>query len=319
MKKTISMNIHYRSISDLNTSILKNLHKYPHDVDLIVGIPRSGMLPANLLALYFNKPYTDIDSFIEGRVFEAGYRQKYIDRSSTNKILIVDDSILGGSALNKAKDKLKKKEGEYTFIFSVVYSTKESANLVDIYCEIVERPRIFQWNFFHHPGFIPRSCFDIDGVLCEDPPIDDDGELYSNYIANAPVKYLPSLEIDTLISCRLEKYREITERWLHNNGIKYKKLVLLDMKTKEERIKWGKHGEYKAQVYKESDNVLFVESSLTQAKTIARISHKPVFCTETFEMIYINGTKNLLSEFVHSCHIILWEIKMKTLSLLHIH
>lgn len=313
------MNINYRSISDLNSAILKNLHKYPHDVDLIVGVPRSGMLPANLLALYLNKPYTDIDSFIEGRTLGAGYRQKYIDKSTTNKILIVDDSILGGGALRKAKDKLKKKEGEYTLIYSVVYSTKESAKLVDIYCEIVERPRVFQWNFFHHPEFIPQSCFDIDGVLCEDPPIDDDGELYTKYIANAPVKYMPSLEIDTLVSCRLEKYREITEKWLNKNGIKYKKLILLDMKTKEERIKWGKHGEYKAQVYKDSDNVLFVESSLNQAKTIAKISHKPVFCTETFEMIYIKGKKKWLQKYAHSFHIVLWKIKMYILSVLHIH
>lgn len=312
------MNINYRSISDLNSAILRNLHKFPHDVDLVVGIPRSGMLPANLLALYLNKPYTDIDSFTEGRLLDAGYRQKFIDNSSTNKILVVDDSILGGWALRKAKEKLKELENTYTFIYSVVFSTKESTQLVDVFCEIVDRPRAFQWNFFHHPEFIPRSCFDIDGVLCEDPPIDDDGELYSKYIENAPVKYLPSLEIDTLVSCRLEKYRGITERWLQKNGVKYKKLVLLDMKTKEERIKWGKHGEYKAQVYKNSDNVLFVESSLAQAKIIAKISHKPVFCTETFEMIYNKGTKKWVQEFVHSFHVILWKIKVKCFSTLHI-
>lgn len=57
------MYIEYRSIVDMNNIIVKNLQKLPHDIDLVVGIPRSGMLPANLIALYLNKPFTDIDSF----------------------------------------------------------------------------------------------------------------------------------------------------------------------------------------------------------------------------------------------------------------
>ena len=44
--------MNYRSISDLNNIILQRLSILPRDFDLIVGVPRSGMLPANLLALY---------------------------------------------------------------------------------------------------------------------------------------------------------------------------------------------------------------------------------------------------------------------------
>ncbi len=57
--------MNYRSISDLNQVILKRLYIIPRDIDLIVGIPRSGMFPANLLALYLNKPVTDLGSFIK--------------------------------------------------------------------------------------------------------------------------------------------------------------------------------------------------------------------------------------------------------------
>jgi len=59
--------MYYRSINDLNNIILQRLHILPKDFDLIVGVPRSGMLPANLLALYLNKPYTDLHSFICSR------------------------------------------------------------------------------------------------------------------------------------------------------------------------------------------------------------------------------------------------------------
>lgn len=53
--------MNYRNIDDLNHCILQHLSILPRDFDLIVGVPRSGMFPANLLALYLNLPVTDID------------------------------------------------------------------------------------------------------------------------------------------------------------------------------------------------------------------------------------------------------------------
>ena len=60
---------------------------------------------------------------------------------------------------------------------------------------------------------------------------------------------------------------------------------MLNMNSKEERQKWGKHGVYKGEIYRDGDYQLFVESSLQEAKDIYKTSHKPVFCTETMEMI----------------------------------
>ncbi|WP_295073180.1 phosphoribosyltransferase family protein, partial [uncultured Fibrobacter sp.] len=226
-------NISYRSFEDLNKAILQSLHKFSHDVDLIVGVPRSGMLPANLLALYLNKPYTDIDSFIDGRTYGCGDRGNFINNSNEKKIIVIDDSVCTGKALTKVKSKITKANlgSKYNFTYSAVFATKESKDKVDIFCEIVELPRFFQWNLFHHPFFLANAFCDIDGVLCPNPPIDDDGEQYINYIKNAPKLYTPTVEIDTLISCRLEKYRTITEEWLKQNGIKYKHLILLNLPT----------------------------------------------------------------------------------------
>ena len=295
------MYINYRSISDLNETLIKNLHKFPHDVSLIVGIPRSGMLPANLLALYLNKPFTDIDSFIEGRVYHCGERGTFIHKNETEKVLIVDDSIASGNALNKAKEKLRPfliAHPNITILYAAVFSTKNTDNMVDIFCENIEGNRIFQWNLFHHAGYIPLSIFDIDGVLCPNPPIDDDGPLYRDYIANAPVLYKPSLRIDKLVSCRLEKYRTLTEDWLARNGIEYNELHMLQFNTKDERIQWGKHGEYKGIIYKKSNDILFIESSLQEALDIFKVSKKPVFCIENFKMIndesYMNQVKSTL-------------------------
>lgn len=297
------MYINYRSVGDMNEALIKNLYKFPHDIDLVVGIPRSGMLPANLLALYLNKPFTDIDSFIEGRIYSSGERGSFIDRTKSSKVIVIDDSINSGNALNKAKAKLKdfvNKNQNIKLQYGVVYATTESKEKVDYYCEIIDGSRVFQWNIFHHSGIIPFSIFDIDGVLCPNPPIDDDGPNYINYISNAPLLYKPSVTIDQLVSCRLEKYRNITEKWLNENGIKYNKLIMLNFKTKEERQAWGKHGEFKGKIYKRSKDILFVESSLMEAQKIFEISKKPVFCTENFMMINDESTygkvKTILSK-----------------------
>lgn len=282
------MYIEYRSIADLNEAIIRNLHIFPHDVDLIVGIPRSGMLPANLLALYLNKPFSDIDSFIEGRVYSFGRRGAFISTKKTNKVLIVDDSILAGNALLKVREKLLQYSSlhpQISFQYGVIYASQEGRSKVDFYCEMIEGPRLFQWNLFHQPLILPQSILDIDGVLCPNPPVDDDGVQYLEYIKKAPTLYTPTVKVDKLVSCRLEKYREVTEEWLAKHHIQYNELYLLDLPTKEERIAWGKHGIYKGNIYKQSDNVLFIESSLSEARQIFQITHRPVFCIENFQMI----------------------------------
>ena len=290
--------MNYISFSDLNEFIIRNLHKFPHDIDFLVGIPRSGMLPANLLALYLNKPFTDIDSFVEGRVYGTGERGRFITPSNKMKVLVVDDSVASGNALKKSKEKLKVIGKEYELRYAAIIVTEESKELVDYYCEITPFPRVFQWNLFHHPDFIPNSCFDIDGVLCEDPPVDDDGSIYLNYIRNAIPKYIPTVEINTLVTCRLEKYREATEEWLQRHGVKYKHLIMLDMASKAERLAWGKHGKYKGEVFAKSDAEYFVESSLSQAKQIVRTAKKTVFCTEDFSMLTYEQEVSWLTYFL---------------------
>ena len=97
----------YRTIADLSALVRGNIHCVPHDVDVVVGVPRSGMLPAMMIALYLNKRVSDLDSFIDGRIYEAGVRSQYVSHDNINKVLIVDDSVRSGSAIGKAKKKIQ--------------------------------------------------------------------------------------------------------------------------------------------------------------------------------------------------------------------
>ena len=127
----------YRTIQDLSGLIRKNLWKIPHDIDLVVGVPRSGMLPANMIALYLNVRLTDIDSFVEGHVYSSGARGKGLN-SVIRKVLVVDDSIYSGASLLEAKGKLRKVEDQYSFIYLTPIATSFGSKQVDIYFEIID-------------------------------------------------------------------------------------------------------------------------------------------------------------------------------------
>ena len=97
----------YRSISDLASVISKNINIVPIDIDLVVGVPRSGMLPASMIALHLNTPLTDIYSYIDNRPLMAGQtrRVKKNSLSQCNQakhILVVDDSIASGKSMQTA-------------------------------------------------------------------------------------------------------------------------------------------------------------------------------------------------------------------------
>ena len=276
----------YRTLADLCALVRNNIHQIPHDIDLVVGIPRSGMLPANMIALFLNKRLTDLHSFIEGRVLESGERKQYIHDSAIRKVLVVDDSVYGGRAMSEAKDLLVPLKDKYDFVFLAPIVTSEGVAYVDLYFEVIDDTRIFEWNVFHH-SILEYACLDIDGVLNLDPEIDDDGPIYTDFVKNATPLFIPTVPVGALVSCRLEKYRQYTEQWLNEHNVKYNELELLPIATKAERIKWGRHGQYKGEYYRNSNYCLFIESSKEQAYVIAEISHKPVLCVETNEMLII--------------------------------
>ncbi len=103
--------MHYRSISDMNDTIVSNLHRLPRDIDLVVGVPRSGVLAATLVSLAANIPMTDLDSFLDGRVYTSGItkRRAALDRkvSDMRKVLVIDDSVAGGNAMRDARARIQ--------------------------------------------------------------------------------------------------------------------------------------------------------------------------------------------------------------------
>ncbi len=295
----------YRSVSDLNEAIVTNLARIPRDIDLVVGVPRSGLLAANLLSLAMNMPLSDLDSFLDGREYTSG-TTKPVRRSNESecrrKILILDDSISSGSAMRQVRERIDQAQVDAEVVFAAVYGVFDTHPEADLVLEKVDLPRIFQWNFMHHT-ILETACVDIDGVLCLDPTEEenDDGSAYVHFLENAVPYHASTRRIGWLVTSRLEKYRPQTETWLANAGIEYDKLIMLDLASKEERQRLGAHGKYKAEVYRNCPSPLFIESDMQQAEVIAAKSGKPVLCIETNQIHFPDplSSQQIARQFRH--------------------
>ncbi len=309
------MNI--RTYNDLTKCMVKNLYKIPRNIDLIVGIPRSGTMVANILALYLNLPFTDIDNFLKQGELRTGDTKKcagWIKSISEAKhVLVVDDSVSTGTALKDAKKLLASVDCKLTWL--AVYVLPFNKGSVDIYFEVCNQPRMFEWNFMHH-WELENSCMDIDGVLCQDPSFfqNDDGDKYKEFLGNAPAKFIPTHKVGRLVTSRLEKYRFETESWLKKYGIEYDELIMMEGISALERALEGNHAKFKADIYKNCDAILFFESDYNQAVDIVKMTGKPVFCIETMELMnsehcdekIISKTMEIKATIKHTIKKIIW-------------
>lgn len=293
MKKEIE----YRTFEDMSICIRKNLYKIKEDIDLVVGIPRSGIIPAYMIALFKNVQACSIDEFISQTNISKGFTREVKTVSRIRNVLIVDDSIHSGRSFSDAKDRLYQYKlfDKYNIKFLAIYARKQSIDLVDYYFEIVPVPRMFEWNYLNI-NINERSCFDMDGVLCIDPTPEenDDGKKYREFLLNAKPLYIPEYTIHSIVTSRLEKYRKETEIWLKKNNVRYKNLFMLDLPSKEERLRQNAHANFKAKIYLlNADTDLFVESNEKQAKEIACLSGKPCICVENNKLYKPDKTKNI--------------------------
>lgn len=128
------------------------------------------MIPAYMIGLYLNVHVTSLDAFINNDKLTSGIsrdtKSPLVFANDAQRILLVDDSIVTGkamqSALEKITDDIKRK-----ITTCAIYSDKKNNSNIDIYLECVKRPRVFEWNIFHR-RLMKASGLDIDGVLCVD-------------------------------------------------------------------------------------------------------------------------------------------------------
>jgi uncharacterized HAD superfamily protein len=285
--------MNYRSIGDMASLVSSRTHIIDLDVDLIVGIPRSGMLAASILALHRNIKFCDINSFINNTQLTHGFCRKVAGRVleyplSAKKVLVIDDSVDSGRSMSDVKRQLSSLNLKgISILYAAIYATKRGVGFVDYYFEKVAQPRLFEWNILHRKD-TKSFCFDIDGILCRDPTNNenDDGMKYIHFMDSVEPLVQPTYELGYLVTSRLEKYRPQTEDWLTDNNIKYNSLYMLDLPSGDERRRLACHSDFKAQVYNSIKvSSLFIESDLKQSVNIAKKSGKYCLCLPDNQLI----------------------------------
>jgi hypothetical protein len=295
----------YIPTSKLASDALRLCEQIPHDCAGIVGVPRSGMIVASLLATSSHLPLLEITAEHGLRQLGSGGRMwgKKAGAFGNGKLFVVDDSVHQGNAMNVAKDALGNNA-----IYATVYCRKEAASTVDMYVEEVPSPHLFEWNLFNSGNvsgisddknnwFHGGIAFDFDGIFCPDPPMPDADygkqlDEYVQYLRIAPPTHmLPRYDqVPLIITLRLERWRRISEEWLRKNRVSWTKMVMCPLNKASERngdgfiIPEEIIIEYKAKPYGESDCILMVESDPRQAELINYVTKKPVLCPATGEV-----------------------------------
>lgn len=293
--------MNFRSIAQLSDQLVQWSKRLPRDIDLIVGIPRSGLLAANILATYLNLPLADIDGFIEGRCYRTGRTKPQSlnaqDVSAPDahltfldvprRVLVIDDTVSTGRSLREVRERIETAGLPHHVEYAAVYALPNRTEEVDHYCEVLTSPRVFEWNMFHQPFFLADACLDMDGVICANPPHgeDDDGERYLRFLNDTRPYLIPSVEVGWIVTSRLERYRPQTEAWLREHGVRYRELIMLDYPDAASRKSMRIYSANKADVYRKTGARLFIESDIRQAVEIASLSRKEVLCIDTMQII----------------------------------
>ena len=246
--------------------------------DIVLAIPRSGLIPASIIAERWHVPISTPSLMRMGAVLEHGARlapPKY----GIQSMLVIDDTCNTGKEMAKARELLKDvKNAGVKITYACLYASNP-INQCDISFRIIPQPRIFEWNWTHH-NVIDNSCTDMDGVLCRAPhPFENDyGPNYEIFLDQTEPRYIPSKKLKAIITGRLEKYRKQTENWLNKHGVQYGELIMRPNATIE-------HCEHKANNLREKyPKTLFIEDDTHQAKIIHDMTGQPVLCVTDWKV-----------------------------------
>lgn len=279
----------FKSYKDLGKDIQDNIHKLQGEgYDLVVGIPRSGMIPAYMMSLLLNIKCTDLNSFLNNARIMSGSTRKGARALRTawdaKKILLVDDSVMTGRSMQAALKEIQDKTSRQVTRLAI-YIERDSIKFVDVYFEVVPGPRLFQWNIFHHP-VLGSSCVELEGVLCLEPDSKDaqGEEQYRDILRKANPLVLPTYKLHTVVTYRSETYRELTLRWLEENNIEHDNLVMSDVPSTRKKEDFEGYAVRQANHYRSSVTRLFIAKDEPLARIVAEQSGKPVFCLEASEI-----------------------------------
>ena len=249
----------------------------PPNVSRIIGIARSGLVPASMIAQIQHRPLS-IYNPETGDMHDTGrgWRTEGAEIPA-GPACIVDDNVMTGQSLRTARVALQARFPQ--LLTAAVYCNKNAATKPDFCVQTIGWPVFLEWNLFNSV-YEESLALDFDGILCHDCDAadDDDGPRYLKFIREArPLYYVRRKMIPLIVTARLEKYRAETLAWLDRHGMAVSRLVMHPAAMLADRQR-DDVAAYKAAHYREFAGKkhfhppLFIESDHRQAERIAKLS-----------------------------------------------
>lgn len=249
------------------------------DADGVIGVARSGIIPASIIAAQLHRPLWSVSR--DRGVRPLGHGNRMIGfRSGPQRLVLVDDTAFSGAAMRAALKACRDYFPAASIATAVVYSRPNCRASIDHAHAIYPGPHWLEWNLFNGPN-ARIAVFDLDGVICRDPNAaeDDDGPRYLDFIRGADPLNLPRREpVQLIVTARAEQYRRETESWLTRHGVRWHGLVMRGF-DRPTPANWVREiAEFKAREFLASGAKVFVESCPVLAREIARIALGRVLC-----------------------------------------
>jgi len=257
----------------------------PIDCSGVVAVPRSGVLPAGVIATHLHLPLFVLGS--NGPVpIIPGARGDTLAKGR-GPLMVVDDTVYGGSAMTRARSLM----GARPALYTAVYVRPESADTVDMYARPLPSPHILEWNFANNgpfSGFAANKIYgigvavDLDGVLIHDA----ESSAFGGGPIGSPYLVPRARPVKLIVTGRREQHRGQTESLLHKLGVRWDRLEMYPDTAPEAKEAIASH---KAKHFAKSGCGLFVESCPVQAELIYRETNLPVVCP-IVNKVWQNGT-----------------------------
>jgi hypothetical protein len=237
--------IKYEDLVGLSREFSKQLNGF----DCVVAIPRVGLIVGGIVSNCLGLPF---------------FTPENLPRNKFKNILLIDDGCCSDHGIMKQiSDRIKPK------IKASIFTSKEGSKFLDKYMILINEPVIYEWDLFHtHPPYIDNNiAFDIDGVLCYNPP---NNITTSDYALNCIPYHLPNFKIRTIITGRSSSLEGVTRAWLNKHNIEFRDLIFTDNKIKTLLY-------FVPSIYYESD--------YETARILAKKTHIPIIAVDKMELL----------------------------------
>lgn len=244
----------------------------------ILGVPRSGMIPASMLATMLNLPLYSLDQGGEVIRLRDGIRFRTAAHLS-GPMAVVEDSVASGHSFREL-DQILPPNGRY--LKAAVYTTPSRQTMLDAFGRVLPLPHWFEWNLWGQSALLDafKVSADLDGLICENCPIDDDddGPRYRTWMDGVQPLVFPNFSpLRAVITARLERYREATVAWLARYRIQYSDLIMGPWQSPAERTLQAV-AQWKADAVRSIGSAVYVESEPDLAIEISRRTDAAVIC-----------------------------------------